>query len=65
MFAIATTFERDEVAEMLAERFRVPTDDVDRFFHTLRTLNVADDPAFTTRDLFERLFPGARTCCGS
>ncbi len=58
MFSLSTTFEREEIAEVLADRFRVPRDDVDRFFHTLRTLNVADDPAFTTHRLFERLFPG-------
>jgi phytoene dehydrogenase-like protein len=58
MFSLSTTFERDEIAEILADRFRVPRDDVDRFFHTLRTLSVSDDPAFTTHRLFERLFPG-------
>jgi phytoene dehydrogenase-like protein len=58
MFSLSTTFERDEVARILADRFRVHQESVDGFFQTIRTMGLRDDPAVTTRDLFERFFPG-------
>jgi phytoene dehydrogenase-like protein len=58
MFSLSTTFEREEIAGILTDRFRVPREGVDAFFHALRTMSVQDDPALTTHELFERLFPG-------
>ena len=58
MFSLSTTFEREEIAEILTDRFRVPREGVDGFFHALRTMGVQDDPAITTHALFDRLFPG-------
>ncbi len=58
MFSLSTTFEREEVARILADRFRVHQESVDGFFQTIRTMGLRDNPAVTTRDLFERFFPG-------
>jgi phytoene dehydrogenase-like protein len=58
MFSLSTTFEREEVAGILTDRFGAPREGVDAFFHALRTMGVQDDPAVTTHDLFNRLFPG-------
>jgi len=58
MFSLSTTFEREEVARILTGRFRVPRSSVDGFFQAIRTMGLRADPAITTRDLFERFFPG-------
>jgi len=58
MFSLSTTFERDEIARILTERFRVPQESAEGFFQTIRTMGLSDDPAITTRDLFGRFFPG-------
>ncbi len=58
MFSLSTTFERAELAAILVERFGVARETAEEFFQTLRRMGLHDDPAITTRQLFERFFPG-------
>jgi all-trans-retinol 13,14-reductase len=58
MFSLSTTFERDDAARILTDRFGVPRSSVEGFFRTIRTMGLQDDRAVTTHDLFEKFFPG-------
>ena len=58
MFSISTTFDRQDFTRLLVERFKVPQASVDAFFDTARNMNFYDDQATTTKQLFERFFPG-------
>lgn len=58
MFSLSTTFDRDDFTRLLVERFRIAPDAVGRFFDTARDMNFYDDQATTTRELFDRFFPG-------
>jgi len=58
MFSISTTFDRQDFTRLLVERFGVPAATVAEFFDTARNMNFFDDQAVTTRQLFERFFPG-------
>lgn len=57
-FQIETTFDREDFTRILTERFRVPEETVTEFFETLRRMNFYDEDRTTTRELFERFFPG-------
>ncbi|MBN2217756.1 MAG: NAD(P)/FAD-dependent oxidoreductase [Pirellulales bacterium] len=58
MFSLSTTFDRDDFTRLLVERFHIAPDAVGRFFDTARDMNFYDDQAITTRELFDRFFPG-------
>ncbi len=58
MFALSTTFDRQDFTRLLIERFHVPKATVDEFFDAARNMNFDDDQARTTGQLFERFFPG-------
>src|ERR1700674_2961469 len=58
MFSLTTTFNREDFPKLLAGRFRVPADAVQKFFDTARGMNFYDDQATTVGQLFERFFPG-------
>jgi phytoene dehydrogenase-like protein len=58
MFSLSTTFSRDDFTRLLIERFKIPAETVKEFFDTARSMNFYDDQAITTRELFERFFPG-------
>ncbi len=58
MFSLTTTFDRHDFTRLLVERFDVPAETIDEFFSTARKMNFYDDQATTTRDLFQRFFPG-------
>lgn len=53
-----TTFTRDDYTRVLVEQFHVPRDTVERFYDYLRSMNYYDNNPETTRELFERFFPG-------
>lgn len=53
-----TTFTRDDYARVLVEQFHVPRETVERFYDYLRSMNYYDNNPETTRELFERFFPG-------
>jgi phytoene dehydrogenase-like protein len=58
MFSLTTTFNREDFTRLLVERFQVPLETVQQFFDTARGMNFYDDQQLTTRELFERFFPG-------
>lgn len=58
MFSLTTTFNREDFTKLLVERFQIPRSSVDEFFDTARNMNFYDDQSVTTRELFERFFPG-------
>lgn len=58
MFSLTTTFNRDDFTRLLTSDFGVPEQSVKDFFDTARGMNFYDDQAMTTRELFEKFFPG-------
>ena len=58
MFSLTTTFNRVDFTKLLVEEFRVDLQAVHGFFDTARGMNFYDDQSTTTRELFERFFPG-------
>ena len=57
-FQFATTFDRTDFTRILVEEFAVNPATVERFFDTVRGMDFYDDDQTTTRELFERFFPG-------
>ncbi|MFO7904948.1 MAG: FAD-dependent oxidoreductase [Pirellulaceae bacterium] len=58
MFSLTTLFNRDDFTRLLVERFGIESERVGEFFSTVRGMNFYDDQSLTTRELFERFFPG-------
>jgi phytoene dehydrogenase-like protein len=58
MFSLTTTFNRDDFTKLLIEQFRVAPEAVHGFFDAARGMNFYDDQQMTTRELFDRFFPG-------
>jgi phytoene dehydrogenase-like protein len=57
-FTLETTFDREDFTRILIERFGVAAETVASFFDTARAMDFYDDQTVTTRELFERFFPG-------
>ncbi|QDT64800.1 phytoene desaturase family protein [Calycomorphotria hydatis] len=57
-FSLRTTFDREDFTKHMIEKFQVPAETVQDFFDTARGMNYYDDQTTTTRQLFERFFPG-------
>lgn len=57
-FSLRTTFDREDFTRIITQQFRVPHATVDEFFSTARSMNFYDDQSLTTRELFQRFFPG-------
>ncbi len=57
-FSLRTTFDREDFTRIITEQFGVTRETVDEFFATARKMNFYDDQTTTTRELFERFFPG-------
>lgn len=57
-FSLRTTFTREDFTRIITERFGVAQQTVDEFFTTARRMNFYDDQSLTTRELFDRFFPG-------
>jgi phytoene dehydrogenase-like protein len=58
MFSLTTTFNREDFTKLLIEQFRVTPEAVHGFFDAARGMNFYDDQQMTTRELFEKFFPG-------
>ena len=58
MFSLTTTFNRNDFTKLLIEQFRVAPQAVNDFFDAARGMNFYDDQQMTTRELFDRYFPG-------
>jgi phytoene dehydrogenase-like protein len=57
-FSLRTTFDREDFTRLLQNHFQVSSETIDRFFTTVARMNFYDDQTMTTRELFERFFPG-------
>lgn len=58
MFQLTTTYNREDFTTLLTSRFGVAKETVEAFFDYARGMNFYDDQSLTTRELFERFFPG-------
>src|SRR5947208_34739 len=58
MFSLTTSFNRDDFTRLLTDDFKVDPAAVSGFFDTARGMNFYDDQSMTTRELFDRFFPG-------
>jgi phytoene dehydrogenase-like protein len=57
-FSLTTTYDREDFTRILEEKFKVPRQNIEAFFNTARNMNFYDDQSMSTRELFERFFPG-------
>ena len=57
-FSLTTTFNREDFSQILTSRFGIEPATVQSFFDTARGMNFYDDQTTTTRQLFDRFFPG-------
>jgi len=58
MFSLTTTFNRADFTKLLSSQFGINPAVVNEFFDTARGMNFYDDQSTTTRQLFDRFFPG-------
>lgn len=58
MFSLTTTFNRADFTKLLTSQFGIELNVVNEFFDTARGMNFYDDQSTTTRQLFDRFFPG-------
>ncbi len=58
MFSLTTTFDRKHFTRLLTTDFGIEQKTVDQFFDAARNMNFFDDQSLTTRQLFDRFFPG-------
>lgn len=57
-FTLKTSFDKLDFTRLLNEKFKVPLATINSFFETVAKMNFYDDQAMTTRELFEKFFPG-------
>lgn len=57
-FSLTTTFNREDFTRLLTTDFGLKLETVNDFFDTARGMNFYDDQTTTTRQLFDRFFPG-------
>ena len=57
-FSLITTFDREDFTRILKEQFKIPPENIEGFFNTARDMNYYDDQTMTTRELFQKYFPG-------
>jgi phytoene dehydrogenase-like protein len=58
MFSLTTTFNREDFTRLLTNDFHVDPAAATAFFDSARGMNFYDDQSTTTRELFDRFFPG-------
>src|SRR4051812_2844632 len=58
MFSLTTSYNREDFTRLLTSQFGIPAETVTVFFDAARGMNFYDDQQLTTRELFERFFPG-------
>jgi len=57
-FSFATTYDREDFTRIMEQRFKIPRENIEGFFDTARNMNFYDDQSMTTREFFEKFFPG-------
>jgi len=59
-FQLETKFDREDFTNLLTQKFEIDPEAVSQFFDTARSMNFYDDQSMTTRELFEKFFPGRK-----
>jgi len=57
-FSLTTTFDRQDFTSILINKFRISQATINDFFNTVASMNFYDDQSMSTRELFEKFFPG-------
>ncbi|MEM6365171.1 MAG: FAD-dependent oxidoreductase, partial [Planctomycetota bacterium] len=57
-FSLTTSFDRNDFTRLLTTKFGIDPVTVESFFDTARGMNFYDEQSVTTRQLFDRFFPG-------
>jgi phytoene dehydrogenase-like protein len=57
-FSFTTTYDREDFTRILEQRFKIPRENIEGFFDTARNMNFYDDQSMTTKEFFEKFFPG-------
>jgi len=57
-FSFTTTYDREDFTRILEQRFKIPRENIEGFFDTARNMNFYDDQGVTTKEFFEKFFPG-------
>ncbi|KPK26138.1 MAG: phytoene dehydrogenase [Desulfobacterales bacterium SG8_35_2] len=57
-FSLTTTFDRQDFTSLLVEKFNISQATINEFFNTVASMNFYDDQSMSTRELFEKFFPG-------
>jgi len=57
-FSLTTTFDRQDFTSILLHTFNIPQATIDAFFNMVGAMNFYDDQSMSTRELFEKFFPG-------
>lgn len=57
-FSLTTSFDRQDFTSILINQFKIKQSVIDDFFKTVSSMNFYDDQSMTTRELFEKFFPG-------
>lgn len=58
MFSLTTSYNREDFTRLLTTQFGQTVENVNAFFDYTRGMNFYDDQRMTTRQLFEKFFPG-------
>ncbi|MEM9942743.1 MAG: FAD-dependent oxidoreductase [Planctomycetota bacterium] len=58
MFSLTTSFDRKDFTRLLTTDFGIAETRVQEFFDTARGMNFYDDQSMTTKQLFDKYFPG-------
>jgi phytoene dehydrogenase-like protein len=57
-FSLKTSFDKIDFTGLLENHFKIPRATIDNFFTTINRMNFYDDRSMSTRELFEKFFPG-------
>ena len=57
-FSLKTTFDKNDFTQILENNFGIARTVIEEFFTTVGKMNFYDDQTLTTRELFEKFFPG-------
>ncbi len=57
-FSLTTTFDRIDFTNILLNNVKISQATIDAFFNTVAAMNFYDDQSMSTRELFEKFFPG-------
>jgi phytoene dehydrogenase-like protein len=58
MFSLTTSYNREDFTRLLTTQFGQTLENVNAFFDYTRGMNFYDDQRMTTRELFDKFFPG-------